>query len=71
MAARRLKKSDVDKELLQDIFKMKNDWMSIQSIIDRSVDASELGQYDLQVAQAKYLFMLREARHRNLSALRV
>jgi Protein of unknown function (DUF2508) len=71
LAARRLKKSDVDKALLQDIFKMKNDWVSIQSIIDRSVDASEMGQYDLQVAQAKYLFMLREARHRNLSALRV
>ncbi|QXE01759.1 YaaL family protein [Terribacillus sp. DMT04] len=70
MAARKLKKSDVDKALLQDIFKMKNDWVSIQSILDRSVDASEMGQYDLQVAQAKYLFMLREARHRNLSALR-
>lgn len=68
--AGRLKKSDVDKELLADIFKMKNDWVSIQSIIERSVDASEMGQYDLQVAQAKYLFMLREARHRNLSALR-
>jgi hypothetical protein len=71
MAARRLKKSDVDKALLQDIYKMKNDWVSIQSILDRSVDASEMGQYDLQVAQAKYLFMLREARHRNLSALRI
>ncbi|PAF17327.1 hypothetical protein CHH69_08670 [Terribacillus saccharophilus] len=70
MAGRRLKRSDVDKELLTDIFKMKNDWVSIQSIIERSVDASEMGQYDLQVAQAKYLFMLREARYRNLSALR-
>lgn len=70
MAGKRLKRSDVNKELLADIFKMKNDWVSIQSIIERSVDASEMGQYDLQVAQAKYLFMLREARHRNLSALR-
>lgn len=70
MAGKRLKRSDVDKELLEDIFKMKNDWMSIRSIIERSVDASEMGRYDLQVAQAKYLFMLREARHRNLNALR-
>ncbi|GAA5416598.1 hypothetical protein Pryu01_01635 [Paraliobacillus ryukyuensis] len=65
---KKIKKQHVDQNLLQEIFRLKNEWMKIKDIIDRSVEPSEFGLYELKVAEAKYFYLLREARHRGVSA---
>ncbi|MDL4839139.1 YaaL family protein [Aquibacillus sp. LR5S19] len=70
LSSKKIKKNEVDKQLLDDIFKLKNEWMNLKSIIERSFEPSEIGLYDLSIAEAKYFFLLREARHRKISALR-
>ncbi|MDC3417761.1 YaaL family protein [Aquibacillus salsiterrae] len=64
------KKKHVDQQLLDEIFQLKDEWMSLKSIIDRSFEPSETGLHDLAVAEAKYFYLLREARKRKVSALR-
>ncbi|SDK23946.1 YaaL family protein [Sediminibacillus albus] len=70
IGGKKIKKSHIDEQLLDDIFTLKEDWMSIKSIIERSVEPSERGIYELAVAEAKYFYLLREARQRKVSALR-
>ncbi|SDM39417.1 YaaL family protein [Sediminibacillus halophilus] len=70
IGGKKIKKSQVDEQLLDDIFKSKEEWKSIKSIIERSVEPSEHGVYELMVAEAKYFYLLREARIRKVSAMR-
>nr|WP_152525571.1 YaaL family protein [Sediminibacillus terrae] len=70
IGGKKIKKSQVDEQLLDDIFKSKEEWKSIKSIIERSVEPTERGIYELKVAEAKYLYLLREARVRKVSAMR-
>ncbi|WFT76856.1 YaaL family protein [Halobacillus naozhouensis] len=63
------KKKELDQQLLADIQKLKRDWETLERIIEHSVDPSEEGLLDLSVAKAKYFYLLREARKRNLNAL--
>ncbi|WP_226038333.1 YaaL family protein [Aquibacillus saliphilus] len=65
-----MKQKVIDRQLLDDIFKLKTEWKNLKSILDRSIEPSEIGMYDLSVAEAKYFFLLREARQRKISALR-
>lgn len=65
---RKLKKQEVDKDLLQEIYHLKNEWTKIKDIIERSVEPSEIGLFELKVAEAKYFYLLREARYRGISA---
>ncbi|WP_138419230.1 YaaL family protein [Aquibacillus sediminis] len=66
---KKMKKRDMDKQLLEDINRFKREWLNISSILERSIDSSEKGQFELSVAEAKYLYLLREARHRKVNAL--
>ncbi|WP_163540052.1 YaaL family protein [Gracilibacillus sp. YIM 98692] len=59
----------LEKEILKKINHLKSEWKSIEAIMDRSIEPSELGQYDLTLTKMKYLYLLREAKVRNLSAL--
>lgn len=70
LLSKRIKKRDVDEQLLDELFKLKDEWMNLKSIIERSIEPSEVGLFDLSVAEAKYFFLLREARARKISALR-
>ncbi|WP_182201645.1 YaaL family protein [Paraliobacillus salinarum] len=65
---KKYKKQEVDKRLLQDIFRIKNELAKIQDIIEISFEPSEIGLYELKIAEAKYFYLLREARHRGVSA---
>jgi hypothetical protein len=67
---KKIKKSDIDEQLLADIFRLKKEWMNIESIINQSIDASEWGLHDLSVVKVKYFYLLREARNRKISAHR-
>lgn len=65
---KRKKLKEREEQLLRDIFQLQSEWMKLKSIIEKSVEPSEIGRYDLMVAQAKYFFLLREARYRNINA---
>ncbi|KGP71433.1 YaaL family protein [Pontibacillus yanchengensis] len=57
-----------DQQLLTQINQLKQEWMSLQKIMDHSIDESESGRRDLILSEAKYFYLLREARKRNVSA---
>jgi hypothetical protein len=67
---KKVKKRELDEHLLNTIMKLKNEWQQIQSIVERSIEPMDSSLYQQNLAQAKYLFLLREARHRNLNARR-
>lgn len=67
--AKKIKKKDVDEQLLHALYASGEEWKQISSIIERSIEPSMDGQFREAVAQAKYLYLLREARRRNLNAL--
>ncbi|CDQ18357.1 Protein of unknown function [Halobacillus karajensis] len=62
-------KKEMDQELLLNIRKMKQEWESLNTIIEQSIDPSEDGLMDLAVIKAKYFYLLREARYRGINAL--
>ncbi|SHN32749.1 YaaL family protein [Gracilibacillus kekensis] len=65
-----IKKELLDKELLDTIFRLKKEWSYLDGIMDRSIEPSESAQFDLAVKKAKYFYLIREARIRNLSAIK-
>lgn len=68
--ARKVKKRDVDEELLQSIFAAEREWKQIKAIMEKSIEPIESGINRQNLALAKYLFLLKEARHRKISAIR-
>lgn len=68
--ARNIKKRDIDNELLDTLFDAEYEWKQIRSIVDQSIEPTMDGKYREAVAQAKYLYLLREARRRKVSAMR-
>lgn len=67
---RKKRKKIIDKQLLDTIFTMKQEWQQIQLIVQESIEPTEKMLYKQSLAQAKYLFLLREARYRKISAIR-
>ncbi len=59
----RLKKQ-FDHKLMETTEECKNRWAKQKSLVDKSVDPSEEVICQLKVAEAKYLFLLREVRTR-------
>lgn len=69
MFSQKRKKKEIDKQILEEIFRLKKERMELNSILDRSVEASERVMHDLFVLEAKYFYLLREARHRKINAI--
>lgn len=63
-----MNKVDVDKQLLQTIYKLQWEWKQSDAIVENSVEAADAAHYNWSLSQAKYLFLLREARLRQVSA---
>lgn len=68
--ARKVKKRDVDEQLLHSIFALEREWKQIQSILEKSIEPTYDGMYMEKLAREKYLYLLREARSRKISAVR-
>ncbi|HEX6593288.1 MAG TPA: YaaL family protein [Bacillota bacterium] len=68
---RKRQKREIDELLLDDIFRTQHEWKQLSSIMNQSIEPTEEGKFREAVAQAKYLFLLREARRRNLSAIQL
>ncbi|PXW89843.1 uncharacterized protein DUF2508 [Streptohalobacillus salinus] len=62
------KKQALQEQLLTDIYQLQDEWMQVKSVLEKSVDPSIEGEYELKVAEAKYFFLLREARRLHLNA---
>ena len=67
---KKVKKRDIDEKLLQDIYRAKEEWVDMNIIVKRSLEPDDRSYYLLSVAEAKYFYLLREARHRKINALR-
>ncbi|WP_217588386.1 YaaL family protein [Lentibacillus saliphilus] len=67
--AKRLKKRDIDEQLLSAIFTLEHDWKQMRAITEKSVDPTWNALYMEHLARAKYLYLLREAKHRKVSAI--
>lgn len=70
MSKKRLKKSDIDEQLLDSIFTLEQEWKQIRMLLEKSIDPIDSSVYLESIAQAKYLYLLCEARHRKISASR-
>lgn len=57
----------VDEELLRTLEKVKEEWLMRKMLVDKSIDPSYVLIYELKLAEAKYLFLLKEAKLRKLS----
>ncbi|UFT99462.1 YaaL family protein [Radiobacillus kanasensis] len=68
MFGKKIKRKEIDEQLLDRTYQLKHEWMSLKSIIEKSVEPSEQGLFDLAIAEAKYFYLLKEARHRKISA---
>ncbi|GAA0608893.1 hypothetical protein GCM10009001_27850 [Virgibacillus siamensis] len=68
--AKKVKKRTVDEQLLQSIFALEREWKQIQAILGKSVESSYDGMFTEKLAREKYLYLLREARRRKISAVR-
>ncbi|HLR61170.1 MAG TPA: YaaL family protein [Lentibacillus sp.] len=64
------RKWEVDEQLLDSLFTLEHEWKEIQSIVKKSIEPTDDGYYKECLAQAKYLFLWREARYRKISAIR-
>lgn len=60
----------VDQDLLNVLFSAESDWKKLRKIVDNSIDPLDESRQLLQLAEAKYMFLLKEAKHRKVSALR-
>ncbi|WP_042220819.1 YaaL family protein [Oceanobacillus manasiensis] len=67
--AKKIKKSDMDEQLLNSIFRLESEWKQISSLLEQSIDRPAHAVNIEALAQANYLFLLREARHRKVSAM--
>ncbi len=66
--ARKLKKQQIDNELLDAIFTLEREWKQVQAIGAQSVERTQESIYYEKLAQARYLYLLKVARRRNISA---
>lgn len=60
---------EVDRSLLDSIFVLEAEWKKIQSIMENSIEPMDESRYRLQLAQAKYMYLLKEAKRRDVNYL--
>lgn len=58
---RRLRKQ-MDTSLLETLGRAKEDWLRQKKIVEKSIDPHEAVLYEVKLAEARYLFLLKEAR---------
>ncbi|MFC2948801.1 YaaL family protein [Virgibacillus sediminis] len=68
---KKIRKRDVDSQLLEAIFSVEKEWKDVESMVERSIEPSYNSRQLTALARARYMFLLREARHRKLSAMKV
>lgn len=54
-------------QLIERLQRYRDDWMEKKQLIEKSVEPSDKVIFDLKIAEAKYLFLLREAKKRKVT----
>ncbi|MFD2045601.1 YaaL family protein [Ornithinibacillus salinisoli] len=67
---RKKRKREVDETLLDALFTIEREWKQIKSLVNKSIEPTMDGKNSELLAQSKYMFLLREARERKISAVR-
>ncbi|GAB2536440.1 YaaL family protein [Gracilibacillus alcaliphilus] len=68
--SKKIKKTEFNQQLLDQIFHMKKEWSYLEDIMQRSIEPTEQGQFDLAITKVKYFYLLREAKAQKLSAIK-
>lgn len=69
MRRKRMRKN-MDRQLLDAIFSVEADWKKLRQIVDHSIDPLDGTRNKLKLRESSYMFLLKEAKHRKISALR-
>lgn len=59
-----------DQQVLDAYFLLEQEWKTLRSIVDESLDPLRDTEYQLKLAQAKYMYMLKEIKSRNITFMR-
>jgi hypothetical protein len=59
-------RSQYDQQLIQNLLDLKEEWNRQKQLVDKSVEPSTQVLYELKIAEAKYFFLLKEAKIRNI-----
>ncbi|AIM16581.1 MULTISPECIES: YaaL family protein [Neobacillus] len=62
----RLKK-EYDEKVIMQLNRFKENWQKEKLFLERSLDPSEEVVCQTKIAEAKYIFLLKEAKNRNVS----
>ena len=62
-----LLRNEFDDKLLKQLNLCKQDWQQQKSLLEKSFDPSEEVICETKLAEAKYFFLLKEAKYRNLT----
>jgi hypothetical protein len=63
---KKVKRKDIDEELLRKIHKYRIEYNNLNEILTNSIDPTEQGLFDQSISRAKYFFLLKEARYRQI-----
>lgn len=63
-------RTNTNRQLLDTFFEAEYEWKNMRSILENSIEPKEESHYLLQLLEARYIFLLKEAKERNISALR-
>ena len=59
-------RKEYDEKLLTQLQEYKEQWQKQKQLLERSFDPSEEAICQTKIAQVKYYFLLKEAKHRNV-----
>jgi hypothetical protein len=59
-------RKEFDEKLLTQLSEYKDQWQKQKQLLDRSFDPSEEAICQTKIAEVKYFFLLKEAKHRNV-----
>lgn len=60
-------RKEFDERLIQQLNGMKENWQNQKSLVEKSLDPSEDVICQAKLAEAKYFFLFKEAKQRNIS----
>lgn len=59
-------RDEFDEKLINGLHSCKENWQQQKQLLDKSFDPSEEVICEMKLAEAKYFFLLKEAKHRNI-----
>ncbi|MRG87921.1 YaaL family protein [Salinibacillus xinjiangensis] len=66
---KRVKKKELDKELIYKIGVLKNEWNTMSDLLKNRIDLSDQADVEQSCLKGKYFFLLKEARYRQVKGM--